>query len=318
MTAACWALALAAGWVTAAAPVPVDVRVGAYVHDIHNVDLQTHSFAADVYLWFQWEGARTDPSASMEFMNAYELWGHTRTVEWERPLEVAPGRFHQVVRVQGRFSSKFNLARYPLDAHVLAVEFEDAHQGLDGVQYVPDLAGVRVNPALRLPGFSVGAPQLTVEAFNHPTGFGLPDDTALAHTFSRGRLTLPLSRPSAAYAVKLLAPLLCVVMCALLMFLFRARHVDARVGLGSTALLTVVALQITLNDDLPAVEYLVLMDELYLVAFAVVLGGLGLVVATTRMMERGEEARAERWDRRGLFVLAVLGALAMVAAVVWA
>ncbi len=287
-----------------AAPQPVDV--GAYIQDIHNLDLKTHSYAADLYLWFRWPTGGPDPAAAMEFMNAYELWGHTRTTEYDAPVELSPGVNHQVVRVQGRFSSKFSLADYPLDHQVLRFEFEDAHLSSDALEF--HAVEVSRNPDLRLPGYLVGAPRITVTQKSHPSTFG---DTRMntPGRYSHVRVEVDVWRPTAPYALKLLLPVLCVLLATLLMFLFKSRHVDARVGMGITALLTVVALQITLNNDLPDVEYLILMDKVYLFSYVFVLVSVALVVWTTRLDERGHQERAETWNRRSLWGLLTVGTL---------
>jgi hypothetical protein len=55
---------------------PTEVRVGALVNDIQQLDLQSHSYNVDLYMWFKWKDPDIDPSRSFEFMNAFELWGH--------------------------------------------------------------------------------------------------------------------------------------------------------------------------------------------------------------------------------------------------
>jgi hypothetical protein len=95
---------------------------------------------------------------------------------------------------------------------------------------------------------------------------------------------------------------------AALMFLFSPNYVDSRVGIGITALLTIVALQITLNEDLPEIDYLVLIDKIYLSGYLFVISGLGLVVKTTWMIEKDPEAllAASQLSRRGLLVLTLV------------
>jgi hypothetical protein len=119
-------------------------------------------------------------------------------------------------------------------------------------------------------------------------------------------LNVPIARPVLTYGVKLLLPILCVTFCAGLMFLFHPKHVDARVELGITALLTIVALQITLNNDLPEVAYLILLDKIYLGAYLFVIAGLAVVVKTTWLLESKDVQRAIRLERRSLVFLSLL------------
>lgn len=289
---------------------PQKVVVGAYLNDLQSLDLKTHSYAADVYVWFRWRDPKLDPASSMELMNPYELWALTRAPDYERPVRLENGELYQVVRVQGRFSSKMDLGAYPFDRQTLTVEFEDSRLAADELEYAAEAASRA--PELRLPGYVVGQASLKTSPRESPTTFGDPRAGRPA-VFSRARLELPISRPPLTYSVKLLLPIACVVFCAALMSFFEPRHVDARVGIGITALLTIVALQITLNADLPDVDYLVLMDKIYLGAYLFVITGLALVVRTTKHYT----PRALRFERvvLGSCLAAYLAAVAALVAV---
>ncbi|HBL18102.1 MAG TPA: hypothetical protein DD417_15455 [Elusimicrobia bacterium] len=305
---AAWVLAAwAAGPLFAAGklPVPRTVQVGAYINDIQNLDLMSHSYSVDVYLWFRWKDPALDPAVTVEFLNSYEQWGHTRALDHEKPVRLPSGEFYQLIREQGRFSRKFHLNDYPFDRQTLTVEFEDSKLGVSRQRYAADGKGLTVNPQLELPGFEIGPPRMTISPHEYPTDFGDPEVRG-KEAFSRVRLEVPIARPVVPYSIKLLLPILCVVFCAALMFLFHPKYVDSRVGIGITALLTIVALQITLNDELPDISYLVLMDKIYLGAYLFVIAGLAVIVKTTWMVDRGDSRRAIHTDRRSLCVLLIL------------
>lgn len=278
----------------AAAAAPRQVLIGAYLNDIQNLELKSHSYAVDLYLWFRWKDATLDPANSLEFMNPYELWGHSRVLSYPSPLKLPSGELYQVVRVQGRFSRKLPLNDYPFDRQTLEVSLEDSLLDSTGLEY--ETTGVTVNPALSLPGFRLGAATFESGPNRYATDFG--DFLQPGKSYSRVTLSLPIERPALAYSVKLLLPILCVVFCSSLMFLFHPKHVDSRVGIGITALLTIVALQITLNADLPEVDYLVLMDKVYLGAYIFVIAGLAVVVYGTWRLEEGQAAREARLERK--------------------
>ncbi len=53
----------------AAAPEPTgpdEVAVGVYINDIQQLDLQTHSYAMDFYIWLRWTNSDIDPSLTLE------------------------------------------------------------------------------------------------------------------------------------------------------------------------------------------------------------------------------------------------------------
>ena len=278
---------------------PTTVKVGVHINDIMAIDLRSHSFMADGYIWFRWSGDK-DPASSMEFINPFELWGHMEEVNFEEPQELDDGSLYQVMRFQGGFSQKLPLYDYPLDQQVLGIVFEDSVDPVQGVIYESD--GITINPMLTLPGFEIGKPALVIEAHRYETQFGDPRQSE-PETYSRARIEVPIARPILAYAVKLLLPILCAAVSGVLMFMFRPSLVDTRTGIGITSLLTIVALQITSNEDLPEIGYLTLLDKLYVCAYLLVISGLLAVVRSTMLTEDGKEDAARRFDRRALLGL---------------
>ena len=71
-------------------------------------------------------------------------------------------------------------------------------------------------------------------------------------------------------------------------------ELDGRTGLPAGALLTAIFLQKSYSDDLPELGYMILMDKIYLVAYALIVLTLVRAIytykATTRLAE-GDTAR---------------------------
>jgi hypothetical protein len=288
------------------------VAVGAYINDIQVVDLKTHSYEMDVYVWFRWKAPAFDPMLTVEVVNPNELWGHMVLPAYEESEELESGELYQVVRYQGRFSRKMPLYDYPFDRQSLVVLLEDTRWNTEALRFVPDAAPITLNPKLSLPGYDIGEPSLTVVDTTYPTAFGDPRLGA-PDQYSRLSIEVPITRPKVAYSLKLFLPVVCVILCATLMFLLSAAYVDSRVDVGITSLLTIVALQMTFNQDVPDVGYLMLMDKVYICSYLFVIAGLLVVVRTTRMSEAGEVAGAARLHARALagllslYLLAVTG-----------
>lgn len=288
---------------------PEFVTVGTYIHDIQNLDIKTHSYALDFSVWFKWRDSRLNPHETLEFANAYELWGHVKSFTYPKPIRLPTGELYQVLRVQGRFSQKFDLSNYPFDRQILTIEFDDRNRESNLLTYKLDTRPLAVNPDLNLPGFRILEPSTGIRSAYFPTVFGdTRQANATGSTYSRVLVEVPIKRPTLGYAIKFLVPILSVVLCAGLIFLFNPSYVDSRVGTGITALLTIVALQITLNEDLPEIDYLVLIDKIYLGAFIYVIAGLALVVKTTWMMESNSSGRtmAIKISKYSLILLTLL------------
>ncbi len=281
---------------------PLEVTVGVHVNDVQAIDMKTHSYALDAYVWLRWTGEDADPSSTLEFTNASEAWGHVLTPLYEEPESLEDGSLYQVLRITGRFSRKMPLNDYPFDEQAIVLGFEDTQLNTEGLRYVLGDPPVTVNPDLSLPGYEFLPATLTVSEFKYPTTFGDPRLGA-PDTYSRTLMSLPIARPAFAYSIKLILPFFCATACAALMFLLAPRYVEPRISIGITALLTIVALQMTFNETLPDVGYLTLMDKLYVWAYLYVIAGLAVAVRTAQMVLRDEEAAATRLHLRSLMVL---------------
>lgn len=290
------------------------VTVGAFIYDIQQIDLANDSFAMDIYLWFRWRDPAADPSDSVEAMNS-NAWENTTTSStggvtgkalYPAPIDMPDGTKYQVFRYQGVFSKKMNLEKYPFDVQNLNVVFEDEDQDTRQMVFVADTTPVRMSPLVTMPGYRIATPSLTVKNHRYPTNFGdlsAPPDV----TYSRIIITVPVMREPLPYLVKIILPILIVILITSLIYLLPARMEDARTGIGVTAMLTIVALQWTTDSTLPAVEYLTMLDLIYILALAYVLIAMGYtVLASRRNQHEVAEALTRQWDRRmGIVSLAV-------------
>ena len=285
---------------------PAKVIVGAYINDIQELDFKTNNYVIDLYVWFRWNGADTNPSKTMEFMNRFASDDNRRDELYDEPQIMPDGSRYDIIRYQGRFSTKFPLEKYPFDTQYLTVTMEDTLAGADAQIYVPDAeGGVTINPNITLPGFKVGKPEMRVVSKPYPTNFGDLSEPE-ATDYSRVTLSIPVSRPVVAMAIKTFVPIMLIVVCAALVFFVRPRYVEARIGLGITALLTLVALQITSGASLPDVDYLMMIDKIYLLAYLFIIIALVRIVATSwGTSEEKSELAISRTDR--VWVVGLIG-----------
>lgn len=278
-------------------PEPEEVIVGAYINDIQQLDFKTNNYVIDVYVWFRWTSPDTDPSKTMEFMNRFASDDNLREELTEEPLELPGGTRYSIIRYQGLFSTKFHLETFPFDTQELIVVMEDTLTGAADQVYVPDGKDpVKINPVITLPGFSVGAPRLAIATNTYPTDFGDPT-VPEAEPYSRTTISIPVSRPVIAMSLKTFVPVALIVVCALLVYFVRPRYVEGRIGLGITALLTLVAVQLTATASLPDVDYLMMLDKVFLLAYLFIILALARVVATS-WQEPESEQTIKRTDRR--------------------
>ena len=309
-----WALAQTA---TAQEPIK-EVVVGAYINDIHHVDLTTHSYPGDIYIWFRWMDPEDAPHETFEFMNLYDPEAHIEDAGYDAPeVMESDGSLYNYIRHQGAFSSAMKLTKYPFDDHVLRFVIEDAEYGSDRLQYIADPEGVSINDQISLPGYRIGPPRMIIEDKTYPTTFGdlnNPDTGA----YSRVVFEVPITRPWQFGVFKLILPVIIVLMCSALALFIDPTHTEGRIGLAITALLTLVAMQITTAGSLPEVGYLTLLDMVYLLSYAYILVIMARVARGSWIDEADQMRRAARGDRRLLGLATALYAGGIVlTTVIW-
>lgn len=289
-------------------PGPSRVTYGVYINNLENIDLASNSYSIDLYLWLRWKDPKIDPSTSIEVMNT--LSGDSAVdIQrlFEEPLTMPDGSRYMAFRMHGWFNSKMDLADYPFDIQTLVVELEDSKYDSKVIEYVPDTNTVTINPKVTLPGYIVGKPTASAGAHRYPTNFG---DLTVSDQpdYSRISITLPVERHVLPSMVKIVVPIFLVILITSLIFLLPGRFEDSRIGIGVTAMLTMVALQWSTTSDLPSVEYLMMIDLIYMLSTGYVLAAMAYAVfASRREVHDASEAALDR--RVGIASLVVYSVL---------
>jgi hypothetical protein len=285
-----------------AASGPAVVKVGIYLNDVQSIDTHANNYLLDFYMWFKWQDPEADPTASFEFMNHSESWATINTKPTEKAETLPDGSQYQVMHIQGRMSEKMNLRSYPFDKQNLVILMEDVAADINGLRY--EIEEVGVNPALKIPGFEFGKATFTSSAYKYPTRFG---DTRLTEngTYSRMEFNLPVFRNALTSFVKNILPIWLAVACAMFALMLHPRLIDSRFQIAVFSILSLVALQISNGNDLPALQYMNLMDALYVVGYIFLICLMAELIIATKWIEHDLETediddtlRAQKLDRK--------------------
>ncbi|OWY25450.1 hypothetical protein C7N43_19850 [Sphingobacteriales bacterium UPWRP_1] len=263
------------------------VYVGAYVMNLYEINPDAHSFYADFYLWFRWKGD-IDPTG-IEIVNRIEDWGANDEPFADTVTVLKDGFKYNGLRMEGRFFHPFEMERFPIDRHVLDIQIENADYPVDSIVYLPDTASLmRMKPDLRLPGWNIEGCRLISKTHMYATDFGNTD--LGQEPYSNIVLEIPIARPVTYFLLKLMLPLIIVLLSsigALVIFPSRS-YVDARISLPIGGLLTAVFLQQSYSDALPDVGYMVLMDKVYLLAYAVIGAVVMEIILSANYLKRNK------------------------------
>ena len=271
------------GTISASAEAPGDaqvVKVGMYVNTVYQLEVESSTYYLDAYLWFKWRGD-IDPTATLEITNLVEEWGAMVTPLNEEATTLPDGSLYKIMKVEGRFMQPFILADYPLDRQKLSVYIEDNTYGSDQLVYEMDAEGSGYGHMLSIPGWSIEKWSSQVLTHDYGSFFGAEGAGGTA-VYSTLRFDLEIARPVNFFLFKLLLPLLIILAASWMVLVLHPRLVDARTALPGMGLLTAVFMQQAYSDGLPEVGYLVLIDKIYAVAYALIVLTLLRAIWTSR------------------------------------
>ena len=252
------------------------VNVGFYPLSVYQLDMASNTYYIDTYMWMRWNGD-IDPTGTIEFTNMVEEWGKQQENLLTEPKVLPDGSKYQIMRIEGRFVEPFSLAQYPLDKQKLSIMIEDTTNGADAVSYVIDKDSSGIGDSLQIPGWQMNGWTSQTLVHDYGTKFG-EDETPSA--YSAAQFSIEISRPLSFFYWKLLLPLFIVFSAAISALLIRPQDLGERTALPAGALLTAIFLQKSYSDGLPDLGYLILMDKIYLVVYALIVMTLIRAIAT--------------------------------------
>lgn len=286
---------------------PQPVRVGVYLMNLYDLNMDEHSFYADFYVWFKWKGD-IDPTG-IEFVNSIEKWSMAREQSGDSSnMTLQDGTNYRIYRIEGRFFHSFSLSRFPLDKHVLDIQMESPEHAADSLLYLPDTNAAEIRNTLKLVGWETQGCRLESTTHDYGTDFGNPEENA--QRYSNLTYSITLARPVSYFLLKMLLPLIVVMLVSIGALILHPTHIDTRSSLPIGGLLTAVFLQQSYSDALPDTGYMVLMDKIYLLCYVLIsLVLLQVIRAGNEMMHsKPEHLIIRRERRRARLYLAIFGA----------
>jgi hypothetical protein len=301
--------AVRVGHVATAGGTPQEVQVGIYLNQLLNVDLTTNTYEADFYMWFKWKGD-IDPTGSYDFVNQTEAWAAKILPTYEKPTEDANGVKYQSWHIQAKFVQPLNFASYPKTGYGMHIAIEDNTYDNTALVFVTPTGLETAENIVSPGGWSVSDPTAGVVEHTYNTNFGDPAAKAPI-TFSQANFNFVIERSDPTRLIKAILPIIIIMAITLLAFLIPPRHLDARLLLTVTALISAVLLHDSAVGELPRVGYFVAIDKVYLLSYAVVFLTLLESTIVYRLASTDREALAKKVDR---ISIAVLGALFVIGA----
>ncbi len=200
--------------------------------------------------------------------------GHDGTVERDFNLSL-------------RIAADFDLRRFPFDRQRLELAVESFLWTEDDLVFVTDIKATDFAHDFSIPEWRI-----------ERVGERIESSIALrsAKPFSRIVLEIDVAREWGFYLWKILLPLVVIVALSWSIFWMSEERVAVRSRITATGVLTIVAYQFVVGEDLPRIGYLTLLDKVMIVSFLL----LAVTVVQSLIVSRYQDddmPRAKRIDR---------------------
>ena len=272
---------------------PIRCKTGVFIKTmrIHQTEEQ---FEVMFYWWLRVDSA--DITADYSEISAIEFINAESEVEIDlQQYDTANSAYYVVGTCKGLFPYKADYHKFPYDIQSLNIAVENKLLNNYDIVYVPDNLTTPINlfkdhriEILNGDQFKIAALTAVSDPYTYKTNFG--DPSVEPHeTYSRIEFTLKINRDPVGIMQKLALPLLVVLILAYLVFYIPDFEIGTASALTVTALLAAIAFQWTLNDALPKVSYLTLVDRIFYMVYIYIFYAMFQTVITYNMNQVAEK-----------------------------
>lgn len=263
---------------------PVQVEVSAELSQVSQIDDHEEKFEIEFFLYLSWRDPRLAFDAREEgrdkrIVAVDKIWTPQPQLMDDLEVEVQSGGkahvradgtvlYRQYYR--GAIASNFDLHEFPFDQHTLTVSVEESAGDVSEVVYKSGESSIREGTRVAPHGWNLLGRSAAVITARYPRQ---------NESYSRHVLQVDVKRDPHYYWWAIVLPLLPIVATSWSVFWMDPKEFNSQVGVGVTAILTVVAYRITIDSSLPPLSYMTRMDYFLLVCQLFVFAAFLLSVA---------------------------------------
>ncbi len=276
-----------------------EVQAGAYILRLSNVSARDGSFDVDMWLWFRWQGTEARPHETFELANG------VITARTEAEVLDDQGFNYATLRVQATIFHEFDVRRFPLDDHVITIDFEDSSLEDTNLIYVAD-QGIALDPDVTAAGWAVSLGQPSVVSHPYETNYGFRSSGVERASYSRLTVPIILERTSYGQLFKQFWVSILAVVLALLALLVKSDDLDARFGMAVGAIFAASASAFVISDSLPKTTVVTLAEQINLIAVGIIFLTVFISIWSLRLRYAERPEASERLDRITLVAASLL------------
>lgn len=316
---------------------PTVVKCAIVILDVVDIDDVNESFVAEIALLAEWDDPRLAFDAAEEGVDRKIFQGNFQFSEvftgwWPQlilvnevgppdpnavKIEVYPdGHVRYMDQHNAVLETPMDLRDYPFDSQKLQAELVPFGDNTnDVVLDVHEIYANATDDFVRR-NSSVNVAGWTLQSVTFETGETFLNEATKDRRISRLIATIHLQRRSWQLVWQMLFPLLVIVSMIWSIFWVDIDSLADRLNVAFVGVLTIVAYQFVVIDNMPRMSYLTLTDVILLISFVTMSLTIPQSLVIYGLVRKGEEQRAQRIDHisRWAFPLGYMAMLAMLVA----
>ena len=278
---------------------PIIVKADLLIEDIHSINGKDLDFESSFTLWAHWKDERV--ANTLKNMGAYtsegkplylcdfsptQVIGDTRKIfdpvveffnrkgkpnfqfgmqDW---IEIfSDGTVQSRLRDKTKFKANFDFRRFPFDKQTLSFELWSEFPSFM-VEIIPDEPAMTEyketlyafgdqEDGIIIPGWDLV--DVTYENYSYVENDGYP--------YTGFMLYLDVQRQSSYYLFKIILPIIFILVISWSVFWVRGSQLEAKVNVTIVCLLSLIAYNFIIDEDLPKLAYLTFLDSFILLSY---------------------------------------------------
>lgn len=254
-----------------------EVDLGLYIIDISNVNSVENTYRLEGLIDLAWCDRRFIVNRQEKYHQIYleedaeikigRIWWPSITFvnevgeyfgKNEELIIFANGKVKYKEKFSVELKSFFDLSKFPFDEQTLYVEIEPFAWDDTYVKLNVNEQEIGFNSRLNLPEWRIGRLKTQIKQ---------TQEIRSEASFSKFLMKIELIRRSGFYLWKVIIPLLILVIISWSVFWMSEASLPERISFSLTGILTVVAYQFLISENLPNIPYLTLMDAILYLSF---------------------------------------------------
>ena len=275
----------------------IPFQVGISVEKISDFSIKNVAWNSDFYVWFRWQPPADDPAFNPG--NSFQMVSGSITNPQKLIDLIDAGGHYELYRVSASINYPFDVARYPVDDHLLRVFIQDPVH--PQIRYLVDRKNSRIDPTVHIPGYLIARSVMGAEIISTGSSLGIPGAPPELAQFGYGIFII---RQGYGFYLKLFQALFAAVGVALLSGFFKA-HEEIRIELLVGGFFAAVANSYITSTYLPDTGVMTLMDFVNLLGLVTIFLCMIQTVISSRIAASDKDF-SRRFDKLSFGLIAFI------------